>query len=302
MKNKVIRGTVITGMACMMLSACGSKETNDTVEITENPQVLEENVTEKENEFVTEIIEAAVPKAEAVVLTAEDFTVTNLEYGTVMLTQYSGDAESVIIPSEVSGMQVTVIGKDAFVNHDELKSVVIPDTVVEIRDFAFMNCNNLDEVVMSKNIEKIGERVFLGPNYYEIELPDTLVELGEGAFSGCDFTSVVFPTSIENTGVYSFGSTNVENVVIPSNIRIVGDSVFEGCGKLKTVIIEEGAEVIEDDAFAQCELLESITIPVSVTEIIDNPFWWSENVTIYTPSGSYAEAWAAENGIPCIAQ
>ncbi|MCI7789623.1 MAG: hypothetical protein MR531_02390 [Lachnospiraceae bacterium] len=47
--------------------------------------------------------------------------------------------------------------------------------------------------------------------------------------------------------------------------------------------------------------MESIIIPASVTEMID-PFYDSPNVTIYTPAGSYAEAWAAENDIPCVAQ
>ena len=299
MKKKVIRGIVITGMACMMLSACGSKETNDTVEVTEDTPVLEENVTGKENESVTEITEADAPKAEAVVLTAEDFTVTNLEDGTVMLTQYSGDAESVIIPSEVSGMQVTVIGKDAFINHDELKSVVIPDTVVEIRDNAFLNCSSLTEAEMSKNIEKIGADVF--SQLYEIELPNTLKELGYSAFAECEFVNITIPSGLEKTGEYSFGGTDIEELVIPCNIKVIEKSAFKYCEKLRTVVIEEGVEAIEEDAFGQCDALESVTIPASVTEMTD-PFWSSENVTIYTPAGSYAETWAAENGIPCVAQ
>lgn len=60
-------------------------------------------------------------------------------------------------------------------------------------------------------------------------------------------------------------------------------------------------ETIGEDAFAKCDVLESVTIPASVTEMTD-PFWGSDNVTIYTPVGSYAETWAAENGIPCVAQ
>ncbi len=298
MKNKVIRGMVITGMACMMLSACGSKETTDTVETMDSP-VSQEIISEEETEPITEITEASTPMAEAVTLTAEDFVVTVLDDGTAMLTQYSGDAESVIIPSEVSGMAVTVIGKDAFVNHDELKSVVIPDTVVEIRDQAFFNCSNIVKVIMSKNIEKIG--VYAFSDMQEIDLPDTLKEIGEGAFGGCSLSHLIIPKGLEKTGVYAFGGTSIEELVIPGNIKIIERAAFQGSQKLKNVIIESGVEVIEENAFKQCEKLESVTIPASVIEMTD-PFVWSENVTIYTPSGSYAETWAAENGIPCVAQ
>ena len=84
-------------------------------------------------------------------------------------------------------------------------------------------------------------------------------------------------------------------------IKTIQEEAFRGCKQLKTVTIEEGVEVIEKGAFRDCEMLESITIPASVTKI-NNPFRGSENVTIYTPAGSYAETWAAENGVPCVAQ
>ena len=294
MKNKVVRGLAITGIACMMLTACGNETTTDNVEITDTT-VSQEVSTDP----VTEITEESTPMAEAVMLTAEDFVVSILDDGTVMLTQYSGDAENVEIPSEVNGKTVTVIGEDAFMNHDELKSVIIPDTVVEIRDNAFLNCFNLTEATMSQNIERIGADVF--SSLCEIELPDTLKELGNSAFASCDFTSIVIPTSLEEIGVYSFGYTSLEELVVPGNIKIIKEEAFDLCQQLKNVVIEEGVEVIEEHAFSECDVLESVTIPASVTEMTD-PFWRSENVTIYTPAGSYAETWAVENGVPCVTQ
>ncbi len=305
MKNKMVRGLVMTGMACMLLTACGSKKEADvtqpadtvvTVETTDTTVATEADTVVEPS---TEMKEESTPKSETVTLTSADFVVNILDDGTAMLTQYSGDAESVIIPSEVDGMTVTVIGKDAFVNHEELKSISIPDTVVEISEQAFFNCWNLENVVMSKNVEKIGKYAFSG--LYEVDLPNSLRELGYGAFSDCKFTSIVIPAELAIIPEYAFGSTMLTEVVIPSNIQIIDKSAFKYCSQLKTVEIKEGVEVIEEDAFAKCDILESITIPASVTEMTD-PFYDSPNVTIYTPAGSYAETWAAENGVPCVTQ
>ena len=272
MKNKMVRGLVVAGMVSMMLTACGSKEQADVVQTTDMPVVQETAVN-------TSITEEEAPKAEAVTLTDEDMVVVPIDDTTAKFQSYSGEAENIIIPEEINGRKITVIGEESFANETKLKSIVIPDTVTEIQSFAFINCDNLDDVVMSKNIEKIGERAFLGPNCYEIDLPDTLKELGDGAFSNCEFSELV----------------------IPGSIKVIQKGSFNACEQLQTVVIEDGVEVIEKDAFTLCEMLESVTIPASVTEIV-NPFKHSDNVTIYTPAGSYAETWAAENGIPCVAQ
>ena len=274
MKNKMVRGLVVAGMVSMMLTACGSKEQADVVQTTDMPVVQETDA-----DVNTSITEEDAPKAEAVTLTEEDMVVVPIDDTTAMLQSYSGEAESIIIPEEINGRKITVIGEEAFANVTQLKSIVIPDTVTEIQSFAFLNCDNLDDVVMSKNIEKIGERAFLGPNCYEINLPDTLKELGDGAFSNCKFTELI----------------------IPRNIKVIPKGTFNTCKQLQKVIIEEGVEVIEKEAFEQCGMLESVTTPASVTEIT-KPFHNSDNVTIYTPAGSYAETWAAENGVPCVAQ
>lgn len=294
MKNKMVRGLVVAGMVSMMLTACGSKEQADVVQTTDMPVAQETDVN-------TSIAEEDAPKAEAVTLTEEDMVVVPIDDTTAKLQSYSGEAESIIIPEEINGRKITVIGKQAFLNEEQLKSIVIPDTVVEIKEEAFMNCDNLDYVVMSKNIERIEAYAFAGPNYYELVLPNTLKELGEGAFYGCKFIELNIPQSLIKTGKSAFGDVEIEEMVVPNNIKIIENSSFYSCKQLKTVVIEEGVEIIEENAFAKCEKLESVTIPASVTEMTD-PFWHSDNVTIYTPAGSYAETWAAENGVPCVAQ
>ena len=57
-------------------------------------------------------------------------------------TSASGD---LVIPSEIEGYPVTVIGNQAF-RYNDLTSVTIPDSVTSIGDFAFQYCDNLTDI------------------------------------------------------------------------------------------------------------------------------------------------------------
>jgi len=100
-----------------------------------------------------------------------------------------------------------------------------------------------------------------------------------------------------------YGSEFLKIVVFGSNVKSVGESAFMNCGELETVVLNEGLEDVAFAAFAGCKNLESITIPETVTNIEAAVFQeCHEDFTIYGEAGSYAETFAAENGIPFVAQ
>ncbi len=66
--------------------------------------------------------------------------------------------------------------------------------------------------------------------------------------------------------------------------------------------IPDGCERIGNKAFAQCAALEMAEIPASVTSIADDAFAGSERLVIVTAEGSYAQTYATNHGIPCVAE
>lgn len=66
--------------------------------------------------------------------------------------------------------------------------------------------------------------------------------------------------------------------------------------------IPDGCERIGDKAFAQRAALEMAEIPASVTSIADDAFAGSERLVIVTAEGSYAQTYATNHGIPCVAE
>ena len=69
-----------------------------------------------------------------------------LDDTSVMVSEYLGTKERVVIPQEVDGYTVTQIGPSAFENNISLKSIDLPDTIAVIGKRAFAGCANLSQM------------------------------------------------------------------------------------------------------------------------------------------------------------
>lgn len=78
----------------------------------------------------------------------------------------------------------------------------------------------------------------------------------------------------------------------------IGNHAFSECTSLISVTIPYSVKNIGEFAFYGCSNLEKVTIPKSVSEIGYDAFYNCPKLTIYGESGSYAEQYAKENGIP----
>lgn len=104
----------------------------------------------------------------------EDFEYEILD-GEVEITGYIGTDRDIVIPDEIEGRPVTSIGKSAFRGYD-LLTLVIPESVVCIEEYAFSRCKCLTDV----------------------ELPDGLEFLGASAFADCEnLQTLKLPNDVE---------------------------------------------------------------------------------------------------------
>lgn len=189
-----------------------------------------------------------------------------------VLVKYTGTEADVEVPAGV-----TSIGIGAFQSNSNMVSIRMPDSVAEIGNGAFVGCGNL----------KI------------IQFSDHLSRIGDGAFYECDsLETISFPESLSVIGEDSFYSCwKLTDLLIPGNVKAIGDRAFAKCSRLTSVMISEGVEDIGAQAFYRCMDLKSVTIPDSVRDIAVNAFEMIGGLTIYGSEGSYAQAYAAENGI-----
>ena len=117
----------------------------------------------------------------------------------------------VIIPEKVldNGVEKTVVGiaTGCFYQNKTLTSIVLPDTVRTIEQFAFNECTNLQSVRFPAQLEHIGQAGFqLCSKLEHVELPDSVRWLENHAFNHCTvFTPTAqfhIPASLERVGRY----------------------------------------------------------------------------------------------------
>lgn len=208
------------------------------------------------------------------------------------LTSYTGSEEHVMIPEgvkRIGGNPDNSIFEDT---ETEIKSVVIPDSVIEIGERAFYTCLQLEEVTMGNGVKKIGQEAFAGCfKMKTIHLSDSLQEIGLRAFNFCE---------------------SLEALELPSSLRNIEMEAFGNCISLKSLNIPDGVQAIPPGTFDRCSSMEELYIPSSVTKIGAGsklmPQYVGErtgledcdNLTIYGAAGSAAEKYAQEKDITFV--
>ncbi len=184
--------------------------------------------------------------------------------GNATITDYKGNAWTLIIPKTLDGHKVVTIGRNAFANSQSkayLKTIVIPEGVTLIDECAFMGCLVLQKVTLPSTLRYIRNRAFSGcVALTSVELPDGLLELDALAFGNCTSLSRVYIpatiTAVNNyhTGYYTYWGP------------------FEDCSALNTIAYGEGITVIPEYLFYKCTGLQTAAIPETVTTISKNAF------------------------------
>lgn len=109
---------------------------------------------------------------------------------------------------------LTIIPESAFANCMNLRTVIIPNSVTEIDDNAFMKCKNLEEIRLSEN----------------------LIILGEGVFSDCEnLKSLILPEGFTRVDSSMFKNSKITEIKLPKSLQEIADGTFEDC-PLSTVI------------------------------------------------------------------
>ena len=189
---------------------------------------------------------------------------------------------SLVIPDSV-----TNIGDYAFSGCRSLTDIVIPDSVTNIGDYAFWNCRSLTNIVIPNSVTSIGDNAFeYCFSLSNLIIPDGVTSIGDGAFVGCtSLSSVVIPDSVSCIGNNAFwGCESLTDIVIPNSVTSIGESAFYECSSLTEVVIPDSVTSIGDKAFFCCRSLTDIVIPESVVNLKGNPFCrWDGELKCLSP-------------------
>lgn len=208
---------------------------------------------------------------------------------------------------------IEIIGNSAFDYCDSITEVILPDTVTTLENDAFARCAGMESIYLPESIVYIGEMAFWSCISVEkFELPSSVMYIGEKAFSGCRGLREI---EIKNNDIYYTtegvlfdgstktlmcmpGKSHIKHYKVPVGIEHISEWAFSQCNNLVSIELPDGLLSIRTAAFLGLGFeLKSAIIPASVTEIGERAFLGCDKLTIYTPSGSFAEQYAAKNSI-----
>ena len=204
---------------------------------------------------------------------------------TVEIRGYSGNSETVEIPSEINGMSVTSIGDHAFEDCTNITSITIPDSVAHIGWYAFYDCISLTSITIPESVTSIGIRAFSGcESLTSIAIPDSVTYIGWCAFEDCtSLISITISDSVTNIDMSTFqGCISLTSITIPDGVTVIDQSAFEGCKSLVTATIPDSVESIGGWVFYGCTSLTSITIPDGVTAVGEETFYGCKSLKSIT--------------------
>ena len=177
-----------------------------------------------------------------------------------------------------------------YIDGEEVKDVVIPNSVTSIGNFAFFNCYSLQSIQFPETLISIGDRSFYNcSNLESVSIPESVREIQNGAFRLTGLNKVEF-ASIEalckikfDNGLLALSNPltvahhlyidgqEVTEVVIPSSITEL-ECTFDGASYITSIVLPSNLKKIGNRTFTSCSSLKSINIPSSIQEIGDLAF------------------------------
>lgn len=237
--------------------------------------------------------------------------VTDFEYeinaqGRMTITRYVGNDAHVVIPKRIEGKDVKIIGYKAF-GGTNIQSIVMPDTVIYIFPYAFMNCESLESVTMSESLISIAENAFRNcislskvdlsmnsmefieqeafsgcQNLKEVEFGDQITLIGKQAFSDCvSLEQIILPKNLAELGEAAFHNCkSAQKIRIPKTLEVWGFYPFFGTESVTEIVFEDGLKRIgtNEGGFCSKGQMQSIVIPASVEVISEGAFMECPNL------------------------
>lgn len=202
------------------------------------------------------------------------------EMDTAPLMDFSQDVKNVIVESGITNIK-------GF-SYPNMSYCSIPNTIVNIENFAFSECESLENISLPNSVITIGEAAFSRSGLKKISIPASVKSIGRSSatignpFSYCKNLAEIKVDSdnpyydsrndcnaiIDKT--YNALISGCYNTVIPESVLEISSNAFDGCEKLTSIFIPKRVKNV-GYSFANCKNLTEIKVDEN------NPYLDSRN-------------------------
>lgn len=154
-----------------------------------------------------------------------------LANGTLTVSTADKNAAEINVPEKLDNKKVTKLSKSAF-KMFKAETIVLPETLESISDYAFAFCKNLKSVNIPSKVKKIGQN----------------------SFTACEsLKTITLPEGLKSIGVFAFNGSGLEKITIPKSVKSIQSFAFAECEGLKEVTITGDSTQLDDKAFTSSD-------------------------------------------------
>ena len=187
---------------------------------------------------------------------AAESTDWNYDLNYAILRGYNGAGGDVVVPAEIDGFTVDVIGINVF-KGDTITSLTLPETVLELRSGAVASCENLASVTLPQSLVVINRMNFFSCSALtEITIPAGVRYIGDTSFRFCDaLRKITFEGVCPAIDMDCFSILPEDAVAyVPDDQLEAYTAAFENAGS--TVSVQpsgKNAVVVENNGYVESE-------------------------------------------------
>ena len=210
---------------------------------------------------------------------------------------YSGEGDTLTIPTSFNGRAVTAIGSNVIKGNTHVKKVVIPKGIDTIDSNAFSDSETLEEVNIPSTVYYFGEKIFYQCSALKtVTIENGVTSIADEMFRSCSaLTSIEIPNTVTRIGENSFFMSGLTELTIPESVTEIGQMAFSNCASLVKATVKANIETLPSSCFSSdkqlttleldcpvvkldtaavmsCTALTEITLPDTLTTIGDRAF------------------------------
>lgn len=148
----------------------------------------------------------------------------------------------------------------------------------DVLETELYNCKTIEQIVLPKNLTKIGFAAFQGTSINSIVIPKSVLSIDKGLFWNDSYLSSISVEegnpvydSRDNCNAIIETATNkliygCKTTIIPESVTAIGDNAFEQ-NNFSSIVIPDGIKSIGHEAFIDNINLKSVVIPKNVEHI-----------------------------------
>ena len=210
------------------------------------------------------------------------------EDGTANFSGCTEKREELIIPAEIDGHKIVAVYGLSVNNKKDLKSVTIPEGVVEMGYEVFRGCLNVEKIHFPDSLTNMSANRIENTKFYRTE-----ENWEDGVLYAGNHLVAADPYVVSGTYTVKEGTTVIDclafqecyeltEVIFPQSLKRIDDSAFNRCDNLAKADLPEGLESIGTYAFSGCALKE-IRIPSTLKRLERGAFRITDITEIEIP-------------------